>query len=591
MKQREGLPVSQGLYDPQQEHDACGVGMVIHIHEDKSHEIVENGLQVLEHMAHRGAEGAGSKTGDGAGMMVQIPHEFILLQGIPVPEKGKYGTGLVFLPRQERLREACEAVFNEVLEELGLTLMHWRDVPTDSSILGKGARETEPVVRQIFVTFPRDTADLDRRLYVARKYIENEIARRFPEEPKCAYIVSLSTRTITYKGMLSSQQLRHYFQDLTAPYFTSAIALVHSRFSTNTFPTWDLAQPFRLIGHNGEINTIRGNRAWMETRESLLHPEGLGDMSRLSPVVQPNMSDSASLDNVLEFLVMCGMSLPHALSMLIPESWNRRNPISPALRAFYEYHSIWMEPWDGPVTLLFTDGRYAGGMLDRNGLRPARYLVTEDDIMIIASETGVVDVDPSRIREKGRLCPGKLLIVDTQEGKIYQDEEIKESLAREYPYQDWLEKNRVILENVKSGRKVAHSVEDFGRKLRAFGYHKEDVEKIITPMAATAGEPLSAMGNDAPLAVLSRRPQNLFSYFRQQFAQVTNPPIDPLLEEIVMSATSYIGAIGGNILDPRADFCKVLKIFSPVLTNTEIDILRHLGYKGFRSRTLDMVYP
>ncbi|MDD3108246.1 MAG: glutamate synthase subunit alpha, partial [Alistipes sp.] len=421
-----GAPRQQGLYDPANEHDACGVGLVVNIKGNKSHDIVENGLQVLEHMMHRGAEGADNKTGDGAGIMVQIPHEFILLQGIPVPEKGRYGTGLVFLPQDPAEQTLALGIIKRNIQSEGLTLMFVRDVPVNSDVLGHAAQQTEPVVRQLFVTGDPGAMSLEQRLYVVRKKIEREVIASDMEHKRDFYVVSLSTQTLIYKGMLSSVQLRYYFPDLINPYFTSGMALVHSRFSTNTFPTWSLAQPFRMLGHNGEINTIQGNRSWMASRESVLHPEVLGPIGELLPIVQEGMSDSATLDNVLEFFVQSGMTLPHALAMLVPESYNDKNPIPAELKAFYEYHSIFMEPWDGPATLLFSDGRYAGGMLDRNGLRPARYFITKNDMMVVASETGVLSVDPSEIREKGRLRPGKILMIDTEKGEIRYDPQIKE---------------------------------------------------------------------------------------------------------------------------------------------------------------------
>lgn len=583
-------PLQQGLYSPLNEHDACGVGLVIHICGERSHAIVDHSLTVLEHMQHRGAEGADSKTGDGAGILIQIPHEFILLQGIALPERGRYGTGLVFLPRAELKRERCLEIIREETDAVELELAHLRNVPVDNSILGPSALETEPDIRQIFVTGGAGSEDMERQLYILRRRIENRIAAEFPNDPKACYIVSLSSRTMIYKGMLTSMQLREYYPDLSDPCFTSAIALVHSRFSTNTFPTWDLAQPFRLIGHNGEINTIRGNRTWMRAHESVLHPEGLGDPRALMPILQPAMSDSASLDNALEFFVMSGMSIPHALAMMIPESWNDRNPIPPELKAFYEYHSIWMDPWDGPAAILFSDGRYAGGTLDRNGLRPARYLITKDDMMVVASETGALDIPAGEIKEKGRLRPGKIVLVDTEKGTVQYDAQVKEVLAAEQPYGEWLEKNRILLGSIRSGNQVSPRVPDCDRLLRAFGYTKEDIEKILLPMGADGAEPISSMGNDTPAAVFSRKPQRLFNYFRQQFAQVTNPPIDPIREELVMSLSSYIGAVDGNVLAPSPELCKVVKLASPVLTNRELDILRHIRYKGFDSRTADMVY-
>ena len=519
---------SSGLYQPEYEHDACGVGMIVDIHGNKSHELVDAALKVLENMKHRGAEGADNKTGDGAGIMLQIPHEFILLQGIPVPEKGKYGTGLVFLPKDAKEQESILSILIEEVEREGLSLMHLRSVPVNSSILGKSALETEPDIKQVFITGATDLENFERTLYIVRKKIERRVHH------KDFYIVSLSSKNIIYKGMLSSVQVREYFQDLIQPYFTSGLAIVHSRFSTNTFPTWSLAQPFRLLAHNGEINTIRGNRGWMEARESVLSTPLLGDVKKIGPIIQPGMSDSASLDNVLEFFVMSGLSLPHAMAMLVPESFNDKNPISEELKAFYEYHSILMEPWDGPAALLFSDGRYAGGMLDRNGLRPARYLITKNDMMVVASEAGVINFEPEAIKEKGRLQPGKILLVDTQEGRIYYDGELKSQLAASKPYRQWLSTNRIELDTLRSGRKISNSVPDYECRLRAFGFTREDIERTLTPMCMNGAEPTASMGNDTPLAVLSDKPQILFNYFRQQFAQVTNPPIDPIREELVM---------------------------------------------------------
>ena len=574
-----------GLYQPQYEHDACGVGMVVNINGSKSHELVNQALRVLENMEHRGAE-TRDKTGDGAGIMVQIPHEFILLQGIPVPEKGKYGTGLVFLPKEEKAQQAILSVMIEEIEREGLQLMHLRAVPTNPEVLGVGAREVEPAIKQVFVTGVSEGAVpvFERILYKVRKRIENRV------DSEDFYICSLSSKNIIYKGMLTSGQLRRYFPDLSNDYFTSGLALVHSRFSTNTFPKWKLAQPFRLLAHNGEINTIRGNRGWMKARESVLSSEALGDIKDLRPIVQEGMSDSASLDNVFEFLMMSGLSLPQAMAILVPESFNDKNPISEDLKAFYEYHSILMEPWDGPAALLFSDGRYAGGMLDRNGLRPSRYTITRQGMMVVASEVGVMDFEPGDVVSKGRLQPGKILLIDTQEGKIYYDGEIKEQLAKAHPYREWLSENRVQLEKLKSGRKVDNSVSNLEQKLVTFGFGQEDIDKTIIPMATAGQEPVAAMGNDTPLAVVSDRPQVLFNYFRQQFAQVTNPAIDPIREDLVMSLTEYIGAVGTNILTPDASNCKMVRLPQPVLTNTQLDILCNIRYKGFKTQKLAMLF-
>ena len=583
-------PKQLGLYEAFHEHDACGVGMLVNIQGGKSHELVESALKVLENMRHRGAEGADNKTGDGAGIMLQIPHEFILLQGIPVPEKGKYGTGLLFLPKDGKDQAVILSVIIEEIEKDGLTLMHLRNVPTCPEILGEAALANEPDIKQIFITGFTESETADRKLYIIRKRIENRIRKSDIPTREDFYIVSLSTKNIVYKGMLSSLQLRNYFPDLTNSYFTSGLALVHSRFSTNTFPTWGLAQPFRLLAHNGEINTIRGNRGWMEARESVLSSPALGDIREIRPIVQPGMSDSASLDNVLEFLIMSGLSLPHAMAMLVPESFNEKNPISEDLKAFYEYHSILMEPWDGPAALLFSDGRYAGGMLDRNGLRPARYLITQGGMMVVASEVGVMDFEPGDIKEKGRLQPGKILLIDTEKGEIYYDGELKKQLAEAKPYRTWLAGNRIELDELKSGRKVSHSVENYDSMLRIFGYSKEDVERLIVPMCTTGAEPINSMGNDTPLAVLSDKPQLLYNYFRQQFAQVTNPPIDPIREELVMSLTEYIGAVGMNILTPSENHCKMVRLNHPILNNAQLDILCNIRYKGFKTVKLPLLF-
>ena len=581
MKKSQG----KGLYQPDYEHDACGVGMVVNIHGGKSHELVDNALKVLENMEHRGAE-TRDKTGDGAGIMIQIPHEFILLQGIPVPEKGKYGTGLVFLPKDEKSQQEILSVMIEEIEREGLQLMHLRTVPTNPDVLGAVAREAEPAIKQVFVTgvSDDDVPVFGRTLYKIRKKIENRI------DNEDFYICSLSNKNIIYKGMLTSAQLRRYFPDLSNDYLTSGLALVHSRFSTNTFPKWKLAQPFRLLAHNGEINTIRGNRGWMKARESVLNSQALGDIKDLRPIVQEGMSDSASLDNVFEFLMLSGLSLPQAMAILVPESFNDKNPISEDLKAFYEYHSILMEPWDGPAALLFSDGRYAGGMLDRNGLRPSRYTITKGGMMVVASEVGVMDFEPGDVVSKGRLQPGKILLIDTQEGKIYYDGEIKEQLAKAHPYREWLNENRVQLEKLKSGRHVENGVNDYDKKLITFGFGQEDIDKTIIPMATAGQEPVAAMGNDTPLAVISDRPQVLFNYFRQQFAQVTNPAIDPIREELVMSLTEYIGAVGTNILQPDASNCKMVRLPQPVLTNTQLDILCNIRYKGFNTKKLPILF-
>ena len=490
----------KSLYSFNNEHDACGVGLAITLNGEKSHSIIEKGLQVLENMVHRGAESSDNITGDGAGILVQIPHEFILLQGIAVPSEGKYGTGLVFLPKDAKEREDCIETIKYYISKEQLTLLHIRDVPVNSECLGEIALSNEPVIKQLFISGSGTQDELDRKLYLLRKKIENHLATSKAVKERSFYIVSLSTKQMIYKGMLTSIQLRQYFPDLSDKNFTSRLALVHSRFSTNTFPTWDLAQPFRMLAHNGEINTIRGNRQWMKSRESVLKSEQLGDLTSIYPIVQPDMSDSASIDNVLEFLLMSGKSLPHAMAMLVPESFNDKNPIPNSLKAFYEYHSMLMEPWDGPATLLFSDGRYAGGMLDRNGLRPARYTITHEGVMIIASETGTIEFDASDIKSRGRLKPGKMIIVDTYTGKIYSDKEVKAELANAFPYREWLNKNCINLDDISSGRSVTNGISNYETLLKIFGYSVEDINMLINPMASDAKEPVSSMGNDVTIA-------------------------------------------------------------------------------------------
>lgn len=596
MKQQENIfrqlseTQQQSLYSFDNEHDACGVGIVMTLTGEKSHDIVEKGMQVLENMVHRGAESADKVTGDGAGILVQIPHEFILLQGIAVPEEGRYGTGLIFLPKEEKKRALCLQVVREVVASTGLTLIALRDLPVNSYCLGEIALSNEPHIVQIFLTGSGSREELERKLYLTRKKIERTMLQSGLGEDREFYIVSLSTRQMIYKGMLSSHQLRSYFPDLSHPHFTSRVAMVHSRFSTNTFPTWDLAQPFRMVAHNGEINTIRGNRQWMQSRESVLSSPHFPEIEQLYPVIQVGMSDSASFDNALEFLVMTGKSLPHAMAMMVPESFNDKNPISDGLKAFYEYHSMLMEPWDGPATLLFSDGRYAGGMLDRNGLRPARYTITHDGMLILASETGTLEIEGTNIKERGRLKPGKMMMVDTHTGHIYRDQELKEELASAYPYRQWLDSNCLRLEEIASGRKVNNEVANRELLLKAFGYSTEDLEMLIKPMAMEGKEPVSSMGNDATPAAFSDKPQRLFNYFRQQFAQVTNPPIDPIREELVMSLTGYIGAIHQNLLQEIPELSPIVRIKSPILTNTQIDILNNLRYKGFSAAAIPMLF-
>ncbi|MDF1574305.1 MAG: glutamate synthase large subunit [Bacteroidales bacterium] len=580
-------PEQAGLYRSAFEHDNCGIGFVADLKGRKSHQIIKRGLETLVNMTHRGAEGADSKTGDGAGVMIQIPRDFYLMQGYSIPHEGQFGTGLVFLPRDAGEARKCEEILVQIISDEGVKLIGFREVPRDNSVIGEIARKAEPNMKQILLGADLPREELERKLYIIRKRVEKYIAGSEIKDKALFYLPSLSTRILIYKGMLTSEQLGEYFLDLQDERMESAIALVHSRFSTNTFPSWDLAQPFRMLAHNGEINTVKGNRFWMQARESILKSDILGDLEKIYPVIEPNKSDSASLDNVLEFLVMSGKSLPYAMSILIPESWNQKNPISPELKAFYQYHSTFMEPWDGPASLIFSDGRYIGGMLDRNGLRPSRYVITKDDLMVMGSEVGVQTFDPAEIREKGRLKPGKIILVDVQEGKIYRDEELKAQLASEHPYKEWIAKNMVNLEDIQAGNIVAPGLgEAYKEYLTSFNYSREDIETIIKPMAESAKEPIGSMGNDVPTTVLSKKPYRLFAYFKQLFAQVTNPAIDPIREELVMTLTGYLGSLQTNVLDETPDHVKMVKFKSPVINNTYFQVVKNLRYKGFSNRVI-----
>ncbi len=573
-----------GLYEPTDEKDSCGVGMVIRIDGTASHDIVEKGLLILENLAHRGAENADGRSGDGSGITIQIPHDFILKCGIPVPEKGRYATGLLFLPKALDEADEIMGVLQNECNTLSLSLIGTRDVPVDSKAPGPMASQTEPRIIQVFISGFDGQDILERKLYLLRKRVERKVA------DDSFYICSLSTKTIVYKGMLTPKQLREYYLDLSDPEVRSSVAMVHSRFSTNTVPKWKLAQPFRLLCHNGEINTISANRSWMDARESVMDSDMFPDIGDVSPIVQPGMSDSASLDNVFEFLNKSGLSLPNAISTLVPESWNRLNPIPDSLKAYFEYNSIFMEPWDGPAAILFTDGRLSGGMLDRNGLRPVRYNVTAEGLVVLSSEAGVLPLEPSTIIESGRLMPGKIFMVDTENKRILYDEEIKNSLSSRYPYRDWLDKNCIDLADVSSGRTVDRKVEHLERKLSSFLYTKEDYDRIIIPSIVDFKEPVSATGCDIPLPILSDQPQLFFNYFRQAFAQVTNPAIDPIREGLVMSITGYIGPVNNNILSPTPDICHIIKVRHPIITNRELDLLRNLRYRGFYTDTIQMVF-
>jgi glutamate synthase (NADPH) large chain len=580
-------PKQQGLYRQEFEHENCGIGFVAHLKGKKSHSIIRQGLDILTNMTHRGAEGADSKTGDGAGVLIQVPRDFYLIQGYSLPPEGQFGTGLVFLPQDSNESAKCRQILCDIIKEEGVNIIGFRDVPRNSSVIGEISRAAEPEIVQILVDSDCTQEDLERKLYIARKRAENAVRNSELKQKSFFYIPSLSTKVLVYKGMLTSVQLGQYFLDLLDERLQSAIALVHSRFSTNTFPSWDLAQPFRMLGHNGEINTIKGNRFWMEARESILKSDKLGDLKRLYPIIEPDKSDSASLDNVLEFLIMSGKSIPYAMSVLIPESANDKNPISPELKAFYKYHATFLEPWDGPASLIFSDGRYIGGMLDRNGLRPSRYTITTNDLIVLGSETGVQSFAPEEVREKGRLKAGKMILVDTKAGKIFYDEELKAELANEYPYGQWIDRNMVRLERIEIGHQETPEMGDqYDKYITAFNYSLEDTDKIIKEMAATGKEPIGSMGNDVPVAVLSKKPYRLFNYFKQLFAQVTNPPIDPIREELVMTLAGYLGSLQENVLETSPMHVKMVRFRNPVISNTYFQVVKNLRYKGFSASNL-----
>ncbi len=586
------LPEQAGLYSKENEHDSCGIGFVASIRGNQTHDIINRGLEVLLNMSHRGAESSDNVTGDGAGILVQLPHSFFQRHIKGLPAAGAYGAGNLFLPKDEKDRAECENILQTIVKEEKLELFATRDVPVSNDSLGAIARSNEPFVKQVFITGPYEQDDLERKLYVVRKLAEKKIRESDLKSRNYFYFSSLSSKVMIYKGMFTPEQLAAYYDDLQDKYFESAIALVHSRFSTNTFPTWSLAQPFRYIAHNGEINTIKGNRLWMQAREALLKTDVFGsDLQKLFPIIEPGRSDSASFDNVLEFLVLTGRSLPHALAMMVPESFNDRNPIPQSLKDFYEYNSTIMEPWDGPASLLFSDGRYVGGTLDRNGLRPSRYLITNDDLIVMGSETGVQSFGDDQIKQKGRLRPGKILLVDTKLGVIIADEELKSQLSRANPYGNWLREHRLELEDIEVKERVASSLGNkYTTWLKAFGYSKEDIELIVKPMAEEGKEPTGSMGNDTPLAILSDKPQRLFNYFKQQFAQVTNPPIDPIREGLVMSLTNYIGSINKNLLEESSSLCKLIKFRSPIINNTDLGKIKDLRYADFSNVILPMVF-
>jgi glutamate synthase (ferredoxin) len=593
------LPPRQGLYDPRFEHDACGVGFVVNIKGDKSHEIVEQALTVLQNLDHRGACGCEENTGDGAGVLLQVPHAFFEPAcdglGFQLPDPGEYGVGMLFLPDERKQRRQFEKILEDIIAGEGQRLLGWRKVPTDNLYLGETAKSCEPFVRQVFVGRGEGITDdlaFERKLYVIRRRAENAIRYAGLPGGDFFYVPSFSSRTIIYKGMLTPRQVTTFYPDLSDPMVESAIAVVHSRFSTNTFPSWGRAHPYRYLIHNGEINTLRGNENWMHARHGMLASELFGaDLKKVFPVIQEDGSDSAKFDNCLEFLALSGRSLPHAVMMMIPEPWENHESMDEKKHAFYEYHSSLMEPWDGPASIAFTDGTVVGAVLDRNGLRPSRYYVTKDDLVIMASEVGVLDVPPERVLEKRRLQPGRMFLVDTSEGRIISDEEIKTQMAKGQPYGKWLKDNRVHFSDLPNvpEKEPLYNHQVTLQRLQAFGYNFEDLKINVGPMAQNSIQPVGSMGTDTPLAVLSDKPQLLYNYFKQLFAQVTNPPIDPIREELITSTTLTLG-LEGNLVDPKPESCRQLRLPDPILKNSDMEKLRKIDMPGLKSLTLPILF-
>ena len=640
-----GFEPQEGLYDPRFEHDACGVGFVADLSGRKSADILAKSIQVLLNLRHRGACGSENNTGDGAGILFQMPHRFFAEASerlrMCLPPAGEYGVGMIFLPTDPDARRCCEHMIETVVRDEGQRVLGWRTVPVDNSTLGRAARESQPVIGQLFVGRGQEVPDLpafERKLYVIRKRLEQAASRRRGFNPAPAataqhadtvavgsglndlairqcnggnapeqaasrpgipddsfYVASLSHKTIVYKGMLTAEQLPAFYPDLTDPSMETALALVHSRFSTNTFPSWSRAHPYRYVAHNGEINTLRGNVNWMRARERLFASDLFGpDVKKIVPVIDENGSDSAMFDNALEMLILSGRSLPHAMMMMIPEPWTGDEQMSAAKRAFYEYHACLMEPWDGPASIAFTDGVRIGAVLDRNGLRPSRYYVTKDGLFVLASEVGVLEIPPEKVLHKGRLQPGRMLLLDLEQGRIVGDDELKHAIASEFPYRSWLDDNLVRLEDLPEGPAPERmAAGDVLRLQQMFGYTTEDLKIIVSPMATEANEPLGSMGTDTPLAVLSDRPQLLYNYFKQLFAQVTNPPVDAIREELIMSIDTTIGA-EGNLLAPGPESARQIKLRSPILTNEDLAKLQGLDGScrgGFKAVRLPTLFP
>ncbi|MDP9048855.1 MAG: glutamate synthase subunit alpha, partial [Bacteroidota bacterium] len=591
----------QGLYRPEFEHDSCGTGFITNIDGHKTNQIIDDALTMLENMEHRGACGCDPETGDGAGILIQLPHEFLMEEcsnlEISLPEPGEYGVGMIFFPKDSALKKACRTIIANAIEKLGLHAMGYRKLAVDSSVVGETARKAEPDAEQLFIQRPHhitNADDFERKLYVLRRYINKTITETIPAAAgEYFYFTSLSCKTIVYKGQVTTYQLRKYFRDLADPRIASGFAMIHSRFSTNTFPSWKLAQPFRLIAHNGEINTLTGNLNWFYSglksyASSYFTKE---EMDMLLPVIDNNQSDSACLDNIIEILLHSGRSLPHVMMMLIPEAWHGNEQMDPVKKAFYEFHATLKEPWDGPAAITFTDGKLIGALLDRNGLRPLRYAITTDGRVIAASEAGVLNLDESLILRKGRLQPGKMLLIDTEKGKIITDDEIKHQVASRQPYGRWLENYKIQLQDLAEPRLAFASLSEDSvyRYQQVFGYSREDIDTIIKPMALEGKEPVGSMGTDVPLAILSDKPQHLSSYFKQFFAQVTNPPIDPIRERLVMSLATFIGN-NGNLLDEDKMHCHCVVLQHPILKNHQLEKLRSIDTGLFHAKTLQTYY-
>ena len=586
------LPRAQGLYDPRFEHDSCGVGFICNVKGVKSHDIVSSGLEILKRLAHRGATGADPKTGDGAGILIQMPHEFMAKvskeNNFILPPKGRYGVGLVFLPRIESERKFCKDAFAKIIKQEKEELLGWRNVSVDDADIGKAAQGTEPAIEQVFVGSKLEGLKLERKLYLIRKQVENIVRSSGLKQKSFFYVTNLSSRTLSYKGLLMPEQVERFFPDLLDKDIKSCLALIHSRYSTNTFPTWDLSQPFRFLAHNGEINTLRGNINWMRAREGLLKSKELGSLKKIFPIIVPGGSDSATIDNVFELLYLSARPLAHSMMMLIPGAWEENKLLDEKIKGFYRFHACFMEPWDGPAAMAFTDGAKIGALLDRNGLRPARYLVTKNDLVVMASEVGVLDIKPSDIVYSGRLEPGKMLFIDTEAGKIIDDAQVKKEIASARPYAKWVSENILDFDSIPKA-KTKEAKEDLFALFDSFGFTREDFKAVIKPMAQDAQEPVGSMGNDTPHAVLSSRPQVLFSYFKQLFAQVTNPAIDPIREELVMSLHTYLGP-EKNILDETAGHSHKLFIRNPILSDEELERIRRIKKNGFKAKTVSILF-